>query len=213
MTVVIPAGSLTQDVTMTIGKLDSASLPAKAFGASFMPYIYWIDTGGVEPLSSASITITLPYDPALIPNGTLETDLTVSYFDGTSWVTLPTVVNTAAHTLTVVTNHFSMWAATIQKANASPTPGQAVTKPVLFPNPAAGSQTHLALPASFDTRVRIFTTSYRLVREIKVGATAAGAILTLDLSDKEGAAFANGVYYVVVTTENSRWAGKMLVLR
>ena len=210
MTVDIPAGSLTQDITMTIFKYAAGNIPAgQAFQVEFMGYVYFIDTGGVEPQASASVTITLPYDPASVPNGTLETDLTISYFDGTSWVTLPATVDTVNHTVTVVTNHFSLWAVTIKKSKVV----QIVTKPVLFPNPASGSQVKLILPAGMDMKIALYTTSYRKVREIKVGQTASGTILTLDLSDNAGTVLANGVYYVAVTTLNSRWTLKLLILK
>ncbi len=59
---------------------------------------------------AADLTMTLPYDPALIPEGMTDLDVYTYYYDETaqSWVALERVsLDTVAHTVTSLTDHFT----------------------------------------------------------------------------------------------------------
>lgn len=183
-----------------------------------------IDTGGVEPQTSSAVTVTLPYNPADIPSPYTAADLTLTYFDGTQWIVLSSTVDTVNHTVTVVTNHFSWWAAALQNLSPTPTrtttPPPAVvpggTKPVVYPNPAIGPQVKVALPLTVagDVKVQIYTLSFRKVTDLVVRNVQPGTAITVDLLDKAGARLSNGLYYLTVTLPDSgRHVLKLLVTR
>jgi hypothetical protein len=228
-TISIPANSLTQPVTLTVSQYASGSAPATAtaFQISFLPYVYVIDTGGVEPQAGASVTITLPYNPADIPSGYTAADLTITYFDGTNWITLASTLDTVNHILTVVTNHFSWWAAVL--VDHSPTPTRTFTpsatggvtfsgtQPLLYPNPATGNQVNIGLPslkAAGNVTVRIYTLAFRKAQELVVPNVQPGESITLDLLDKWGARLSNGLYYVeVILPDGTKTILRLLVQR
>ena len=179
-----------------------------------MPYAYTIDAGGLQP--GASVTITLPYDPTQIPSGYTTADLTMTYFNGTSWVTLPATVDTVNHLVTVVVTHFSWWAVVL--TDHTPTPGTSVKnngKPLLYPNPATTAfvKIQLNLAGTSDVKLQIYTTAYRKVRDMTVQQVSAGSDVTLDLVDKTNAPLGNGLFYVVVTTNQGKSVLKLLIFR
>ena len=220
-TISMPANTLSQSVTMTISEYAASSAPINqgALQVSFMPDVYLIDSAGLEPQAGMSVTITLPYNPANIPTGYTAADLTISYFNGTNWVTLTGTVNTVNDTITIITNHFSWWAVVVQQHTPTPTPGISAgngSKPVLYPNPVKDSgpvKIQLNLMANSGVKLQICTTSFRTVRDVTIPQVLAGAYVTLDLVDKANAPLANGLYYVEVTTNQGKSILKLLILR
>jgi len=217
-TIHLPAGSFAQPVTLTVCKYASASAPpvSAALLVQFLSYVYVIDSGGFEPAASASITVTLPYNPADIPSPYTAADLSLSYFDGTQWVVLPSAVDTVNHTITVVTNHFSWWAVVLNKQKPTPTVFPEGNKPVIYPNPATGGQVKVALPmrVAGDVKIQIFTLSYRKVKELTVRNVQPGTAVTVDLLDKAGVGLANGLYFLAVTyPDGGRKTVKLIVIR
>jgi len=83
------------------------------------------------------ITITLVYDPALLPEGVAEEDLVIAYFDvGTgTWRELECVVDPATNTITAQVIHFTVFAilaeipkpASFSVSNLTLSPAEAVT--------------------------------------------------------------------------------------
>jgi hypothetical protein len=88
---------------------------------------------------------------------------------------------------------------------------------LLYPNPADGTVPvkihHLKLQGVSDVRVQIFTITQRKVQDLVFNQVAPGEDLAFSTTDKWGVNLANGLYYVVVTTEQSRWIGKLILLR
>ena len=218
----MPANTLAQSVTMTVSEYLASSAPVGqgALQVSFMSNVYLVDTQGLEPQAGMSVTITLPYNPADIPSGDTTADLTLSYFNGTTWVTLTGTVNTSNDTITVVTNHFSWWAASLRQKTPTtlPTliPGGGNSF-VIYPNPAKGSQVNLYTPngtASGNLEIQIFTLAGRKVQDSKIPNVQPATVITLDLLDKSGAALSDGLYYLVVKPSGvSRSVLKLLVTR
>jgi hypothetical protein len=218
----MPANTLAQSVTMTVSEYPASSAPVGqgALQVSFMSNVYLVDTQGLEPQAGMSVTITLPYNPADIPSGDSAADLTLSYFNGTSWVTLTGTVNTANDTITVVTNHFSWWAATLRQNTPTPLPtlipggGNSF---VIYPNPAKGSQVSLYVPAGAgtgDLEIQIYTLTFRKAQDLKIPHVQPGTAITLDLLDKSGVELSNGLYYFVMKPFNGgRSVVKLLVTR
>ena len=216
-TVVLSAGSFSQPATVTVLEYASSSAPAPqgALQVSFMPDVFHIDAGGLEPQSGASVTITLPYDPASIPSGYTPADLAIAYFNGTSWVTLPTTVNTTDDTVTVVTNHFSWWAVVLRLH--TPTPAAGVGNHYeLYPNPATGGQVSIVVPngvGSGDLKIQIYTVGYRKVQDLVIPQVVSGSTVTLRLLDKAGVQLSNGLYYLVVDGIQGKAILKLIALR
>lgn len=68
--------------------------------------------------------------------------------------------------------------------------------------------------AQADVKVLIFTTAFRKVNEIDLGAMPPGVSdFKLDLKDRWGRDLANGLYYVVVRTSQGKLTAKLLVNR
>jgi len=72
---------------------------------------------------------------------------------------------------------------------------------------------HGFVPLNSSVKIQVFTLAFRKVREISISQAAAGSDLGLSLNDNGGNALANGLYYVVVTTNQGHKIGKLLILR
>jgi hypothetical protein len=216
----VPSNALTQAVFLTVSKYAAGSAPSTQSAPQYqlLSSVYLINSGGVEPQAGASVTITFPYNPADIPAGQTAANLVVTYFDGANWISLPTTVNTTNQTVTVVTNHFSWWAVVVSLNSPTPTPvvqpGNGL-KPVLYPNPATSGQVkiQLNLTATSDVKLQVYTTAYRKVRDVTIPTVAAGTDVNLDLVDKANATLADGLYYVVLTTNQGKSILKLLIMR
>ncbi len=139
--VVVPAGVLTSGVTITVEEISETSAPPPNSYQIALGNAYTFTAFNVSgPVSSLSGTVTLvfTFDPNLIPKGYNLNNLVVEYYDTTQmkWVALPTVLNSANDTLTVVSSHFSTWGVFLEE-NSSGTLGRNVIGPV--PAPAGTS--------------------------------------------------------------------------
>lgn len=89
---------------------------------------------------------------------------------------------------------------------------------MIYPNPVSGPgpvvvEVNLT-SAQADVTVVIFTTAFRKVNEIDLGALPPGVTdFNLDLRDHWGRDLANGLYYVVVRTSQGKLTAKLLVNR
>lgn len=216
--IALPANTLAQAVTLSLAEYAaSCALPTQgALQVSFMPDLYLIDSAGQEPQAGMSVTITLPYNPADIPAGYTPADLAISYFDGTQWVTLPVTLDTVNHTVTVVTNHFSWWAVTLEGHTPTSIPTAEGRPAVAYPNPATGDRIKVNLPslaAAGDVKVQVYTSSFRVVKDQVFAQVQPGQDVTVELADKVGQSLSNGLYYLVVTTPRDRSTLKLLVIR
>jgi transcriptional regulator with XRE-family HTH domain len=98
------------------------------------------DFGPSGATFSPPITVTFSYNPANIPAGVNEKDLTIAFYDSTkgAWVVLDNiVVNTTTHTISGTTTHFTSFAV-ISPAKAAPAP---TTAPTPAPTSAAAPTT------------------------------------------------------------------------
>jgi hypothetical protein len=74
----------------------------------------------------------------------------------------------------------------------------------------------IAVPVSTvaDVKIKVFTSAFRKVWEADIPSMSPpGREVPLPLADKWGAALANGLYYVVVSTDGGILKVKWLILR
>ena len=98
----------------------------------------------------------------------------------------------------------------------TPVPTPLIGKVGIYPNPVTGPTVQV-LPPLYNgiskVRVEVFTLAFRKVQDTTYPSLPSGTAVTLNLTGKDGNPLANGIYYVVVTTDYGRAIGKMLVLR
>jgi hypothetical protein len=121
--VIVPSGCFSPPVTLTVQRYTN-NPAAGPSSFSILGATYQIDAGGIPLL--LPVTLVFPYDPLDIPAGQTEADLTVAYFDGVSWTQLTGTVDTVAHTISVSTTHFSLWAVAVKKLPGRPAPPSGV---------------------------------------------------------------------------------------
>lgn len=87
--------------------------------------------------------------------------------------------------------------------------------PVPYPNPAQGPvQVSLFFRyGAGEVELQVFTAAFRKVRSVPVGRAGPGRMdVPFDLRDSQGAALANGSYYLVVRSSQGWAVGRLLVL-
>jgi hypothetical protein len=88
---------------------------------------------------------------------------------------------------------------------------------VLYPNPVKGTDQVTVLPPTFsgvsDVRIQVFTLAFRKVLDNTNRGMVSGQGIPIPLVDSYNDPLANGLYYVVVTTNEGRKIGKLIVLR
>jgi len=108
--------------------------PPAPTGAHIIALAYDFGPDGVT--FAPPVTITLEYDPALLPEGVAEEDLVIAYFNVETgeWVELGGVVDPATHTVTGQASHFTLFAilgkagaAAFSPSNLAITPAEAFT--------------------------------------------------------------------------------------
>ncbi|MDY6893688.1 MAG: prenyltransferase/squalene oxidase repeat-containing protein [Chloroflexota bacterium] len=106
------------------------------------------------------LTITLDYDPSLLPEDVVEENLVIAYFDAEieTWVELDSVVDTETHTVTAEVSHFTLFATLGAPAPAAtPTPVPTATPlPVITSTP---SPTITPIPTASPTPIPTATTT------------------------------------------------------
>jgi hypothetical protein len=86
----------------------------------------------------------------------------------------------------------------------------------IYPNPAKGPTVNILPPSYIGTsnvRVEIYTTAFRKVEDMTFDSIPAGTAVVVPLTGRGGNPLANGIYYLVVTTNAGKVTGKLLVLR
>ncbi|MFC1900205.1 hypothetical protein ACFLYN_01285 [Chloroflexota bacterium] len=69
-----------------------------------------VDFGPDGATFSPPITLVMTYDPGTLPEGVLEEELFVAYWDGSEWQSLSGVLDTEANTISVQVSHFTEFA-------------------------------------------------------------------------------------------------------
>jgi len=141
----IASGTVAKDAT---GKaLETITVDLVCFGYPPPPANAYVigcayDFGPEGATFDPPITITLKYDPGLIPAGIAETDLCIAYYDQSKgkWVKLVSTVDTVNKVITAEVSGFTMFAvyAEAPAPTETPTPPPTAT-PTPTPEPEAGT--------------------------------------------------------------------------
>ncbi len=197
-----PTPTSTNSYTPTV---TSTSSSTPTFSASATP------TRSATPTSTASFTVTLTETPTWTHSSTHTPTWT-----STSSFT-PTVTTSSTPSATP-TPTWSLTPSATKTATATVTSLKTGGKcdPCIYPNPATGSVVSI-LPPPYEgfsnVRVELFTANFRKVMDETFYAIPAGTPLTFHLITRWGDPLANGLYYVLVTTQEGRTRMKLLVLR
>lgn len=111
--VAVPPAALTQDVEISIAYPDAQ--PARATVAAekkLVPVSLPVAFGPEGTTFAAAVTITLPYDPALVQaQGLREADLKVHYWNEVlqAWEALPSRMDATEHLVSADVRHFSVY--------------------------------------------------------------------------------------------------------
>ncbi len=123
---VLTIGAGTTVHTATGGPLQSISVEEVCFsipqsGGCIVGCAYDYTPNGAT--FSPAITLTLKYDPGLVPAGVDQSKLVIAYYDSATgkWVRLPSVVDTVKHTVTAQISHFTLFAVYSCAPTATPT--------------------------------------------------------------------------------------------
>lgn len=100
---------------------DCFNIPAAPVGAYIIGCAYDYQPNGAT--FNPAATMTLKYDPGLLPDGVDASKLVIAYYDaGTSrWIVVPSVVDTVNHAVAAQIGHFSLF--TIYSTTATPVTG------------------------------------------------------------------------------------------
>ena len=196
--------SSTATRTPTASATPSASSTATATST---PTFTWTAPPSSTPTSTATNTATPTATsthsptPSATASSTPTVSFTASWTPTRTWTTTPTTSFTSTAT-----------------KSSSPTPASTASPVLLFPNPVSGSgpvtlQFTLSQPAG-KVFIKLFTPAFRKIQETALTYVPAGLVkVSLDLEDAHGMPLANGIYYVVVETDQTRMIGKLLILR
>jgi len=110
-------------------------LPPAPAGAYIIGCAY--DYGPDGATFSPPITMTIKYDPGLLPAGVKEENLVIAYYDVATakWVVLPSVVDTVNNKITAQVSHLTLFAVYSPAPAATPTAPPTTAAPTPTPTP------------------------------------------------------------------------------
>jgi len=120
---------------------------------------------------SPPITMTLTYDPGLLPAGFDESKLVIASYDSATsmWVVYPSIVDMVNHTITAQISHFTMFV--VYAATPMPTPAPtAVAEPTPTPTPTP-------VPVSASTLLYLWVAIGTIAALIIIGLAAWQVVL------------------------------------
>ena len=82
--------------------------PSISENTALISFVYNFEPAGAT--FDPPIVLTMSYDPELLPEGTIEDELYIAYWDGTQWLPLECTVDTEANTVMTTIDHFSRYA-------------------------------------------------------------------------------------------------------
>jgi hypothetical protein len=101
-------------------------------------------------------------------------------------------------------------------STVTPVPSVAQGTVGIYPNPVTGPTVNVLPPPYLGyskVRVEIFTVNFRKVQDTTFDSVPSGTAVVVSLTGWGGHFLANGLYYVVVTTNSGKTIGKLLILK
>jgi hypothetical protein len=179
------------------------------------------------------VTITIPYDPSLLPAGADESSLTVRYWNPSSqhWEAMPSQVDRVARVVRAQTTHFSLYQVLAAPASGGPAASAAsdfsLRAAYAFPNPVHGAGVvtfRIQTGVADSVAVRVYDLAGRKIHE-----SADFTLSTVDDGNGLGSQYtydhawsvsgvASGVYTYVITakkagSETIRKSGRVAVIK
>lgn len=208
---VTPTASLTDTPVATSSPTATMTAsPSASFTATPSATVTSTATAPASPTDSMTPTASPTASPSATPSLTPTASPTESL--------TPTVFATATSTVSATATSTPSLTPAGTPAS-TPTAGSIPRATVsLYPNPARGpgpATVQLSLgSAAPSVTVEVFTSSFRRVNKIILSNVPAGITgIPLPLSDGEGRALADGLYYVEVLASGGKFSLKWLVLR
>jgi hypothetical protein len=184
------------------------------------------------PVSSAIITMAHPTET---PTGTPMATFTPTPTRTHTRTTTATATSTRSHTPTAsttatpspsftatpsasptftITETPSVTMTATTALSATPTPS-GNTNPIIYPNPSDGRPVNILPPLTkvSDVKVQIFTLGFRKVNEASFPQVLPGVSVSINLVDRWNKPLSNGLYYIVVTTDEGRSIAKLMIIR
>jgi len=187
------------------------TIPTFTFSPTATPSPSATVSGTPTSTNSSTQTSTQTSTSSFTPTPSATPTSTSSYTSTSTLSSTPTSSPTRSATPT--------WSPTIENTfTVTPTPGL-LERPVLCqPNPIRGDGPVRVWWSSMNhankVRIALVTQAFRLVRRIEAGSRPPGLnFLDLTLRDQWGRPLANGIYFVLVESDDHREIGKLLVLR
>jgi hypothetical protein len=103
----IAAAALLTDTVATIRMLPE--VPITNTAGTVVGAMYDLDVAEFEDVVSGTVTLTLPYDPAALPDGADESQVRAAYYNGRAWIDVPGTVDPVRDMVVVTTTHLSLW--------------------------------------------------------------------------------------------------------
>jgi hypothetical protein len=125
----LPQGAVTDNVVITLKPYALSQLSAAPAGAKLGTTSFQIS--GLQGLLSKDATVTVTYSSDdLAAAGGDASQLKLAYYDAaqSTWVILPTQVNTQDMKLTAATNHLGIWVVMVSSSTSAGAPAAETTK-------------------------------------------------------------------------------------
>jgi chitinase len=208
-------GFMTYEDSQSVTLKTNYALTTRNVGGVFMWEISadYMSGTGAQPLMDALYGAW----QANCPTNTFTPTPTSTFTQTPTCTATTTCTSTCTSTGTVVPLTSTPTPTSTYTPSATPTlPPLVKGQPILYPNPISGGNTtnlHLGTVTTSNVRIEIFTISMRKIQDISMDQQPAGVDITVALSDKNGITLANGLYYLMVTTNQGRTIKKLLIVK
>jgi hypothetical protein len=165
------------------------------------------ETHTLTPTSTRTASPTPTRTSSMTPTASLTATRTFTSTPTRSWTSTPTDTPVPTETPNPTLTETSVPTATATLTGN--------TKPIIYPNPSDGRPVNILPPLTkvSDVKVQIFTLAFRKANETTFPQVPPGVSVTITLTDYWNKPLANGLYYVVVITDEGRTVSKLLIVR